>query len=205
MKTLLALVLLFTPAFAGAKEESGSNAYKNLVNELLKNCEGADKKIGVANFSYLDERESGDGNIVSERITTELVRLKKFKVTERKEIEKVLGELKLQRSGAIDADSVKSLGKMLGADWLVLGTLTKLAGRQVEVNARLVGVESGEIISACSVKIKKDWRDKVKKEPADENELRDKDELLEYDKAIFKYMDEKTGKKNQTVKEPPSF
>jgi len=208
MKTLSLLLMLLLPACAAAvgnPKPAGykGGAYKALLGELLENCTGVDKKIAVANFAYLDEKLSGDGGIVSERLTTELVRLKKFKVTERAEIEKVLSELKLQGSGAMDADSVKSAGKMLGADWMIVGTLTELPGRQIEVNARLVGVESGEIINACSARIKKDWREKAK-EPAEENELRDKDELREYDKAIRKYMDEKNGPKKQ-VKEPPSF
>ena len=205
MKTLAALILLLVPVFAGAKENSKGNAYKILVSELLDNCTGTDKKIAVANFNYLDERTSGDGNIISERVTTELVRLKKFKVTERKEIEKVFTELKLQRSGAIDTDSIKSMGKMLGADWIILGTLAEISDRQIEINARLVGVESGEIMNAYSVNIKKDWRDKIKKDSAEENDLHDKDELKEYDKAIFKYMDGKAGEKKQVVKQPASF
>ncbi|PIU19608.1 MAG: hypothetical protein COT18_06710 [Elusimicrobia bacterium CG08_land_8_20_14_0_20_59_10] len=194
MKIFLALLLLLTPAFAGTRNKS-KGAYKSLVGELLKNCEGKDKKIAVANFSYPDERASGDGNVISGRITTELVRLKKFKVTERKQIEKVFEELKLQGSGAIDADSVKSIGKMLGADWLILGTLAELEGKRIEINSRLVGVESGEIINAFSITVKKDWRDKIKKKTAEENELKDSDKLESYDKAILKYIDEKTGKK----------
>lgn len=207
MKKIILLSLLLLPAFAAALENPGKTykggAYRALLGELLENCTGVDKKIAVANFAYLDEKTSGDGSVVSERLTTELVKLRKFKVTERTEIAKVFTELKLQSSGAMDADSVKSAGKLLGADWMIVGTLTELPGRQIEVNARLVGVESGEIINACSVKVKKDWRDKAR-EPEAENELRDKDELKEYDKAIRKYMDEKKGGRQQ-VKEPVSF
>ena len=195
MKTLIALILFAGPSFAGVAEDAKLKPYKTLVGELLENCEGPEKKIAVANFNYLDERRSGDGNVISERVTTELVRLKKFRVTERKEIEKVFTELKLQRSGAIGADSVKSIGEMLGADWLILGTLAELSGGQIEINARLVGVGSGEIINAYSVKVKKDWRGKPKEDIAEETELREKDELNEYDKAILKYMDDKIVKK----------
>jgi curli biogenesis system outer membrane secretion channel CsgG len=204
---MLALVLLLAPAFAGALEASSagpSGAYGRLVRDLLKGCSG-DRKIAVANFTYPDGRASADGGVVSERLTTELVNLKKFRVTERKEIEKVFEELKLQSSGAIGADSVKSIGKLLGADWLVLGTLTELSGKRVEINARLVGVESGEIINAASAKVKKDWRDKPKGEDGEEVEIKKNDQVDEYDKAIRKYMDEKAGEKKHVVKEPPSF
>ncbi|HBA60172.1 MAG TPA: hypothetical protein DCZ92_05040 [Elusimicrobia bacterium] len=201
MKIFLTLLLLL-PALAGARDNAGG-PYRSLVTELLRNCDGKDKKLAVANFSYPDERASGDGNIISGRITTELVRLKKFKVTERKEIEKVFEELKLQGSGAIDADSVKDIGKMLGADWLILGTLAELEDKQIEVNARLVGVESGEIINAFNVKVRKDWRDKLKNQPPEEHELKDSDKLKSYDKAILKYIDEKTGKKTPAERSIP--
>jgi curli biogenesis system outer membrane secretion channel CsgG len=95
--------------------------------------------------------------VVSERVTTELIRLGKLKVVERKEIEKVLRELKLQMSGQIDQDSTKRLGKMLGADLLVIGTMTELPGKKLELNARLAGVESGEAYSAVSGQVEKNW------------------------------------------------
>lgn len=176
MTIIILFAILFTPMLVKAapppnvksqtpQAESAKtrNVYRPIANELLENCEGVDKKIAVAGFSYSDGRDSRDGGVVAERITTELVKLKKIKVIERKEIEKVFEELKLQRSGAIDSDSVKDIGKMLGADWVVVGTLTELPDKQLELNARIVGVESGEIINATSAHLKKDWLDQYRK------------------------------------------
>ena len=218
MIRIILMAMLLTPAAAYAealslpdkpaeqKKESAvkTSSYRQIAAELLKNREGKDKAIAVAGFSYSDKRDSRDGSVITERLTTELVKLKKFRIIEREEIEKVFGELKLQGSGAVEGDSIKSAGKMLGVDWMIVGTLTELEGRLIEVNARLVAVESGEILSAYTAAVKKDWREKPAREKADENELKESDELKEYDKAILKYMDEKTGKKQQ-IKQPPSF
>jgi len=204
MKTLISALLLIAPALVCAKTPQAADQYSGLVSDLLKGCSG-DRKIAVANFAYEDGRASGDGEVVSARLTTELVKLKKFRVAERKEIEKVFAELKLQRSGAMDAGSVKDAGKLLGADWMVLGTLTELSSGRIEVNARLVSVESGEIINASAARVKKDWRDKPARGEAGENEIKKNPELDEYDKAILKYMNEKAGEKKNVVKEPPSF
>jgi curli biogenesis system outer membrane secretion channel CsgG len=217
MIRIILAAMLFAPGFVQAKALPGgkpqeekketsvkTSSYRQIAAELLKNCEGKDKAIAVAGFSYSDRRESRDGSVIAERLTTELVKVKKFKIIEREEIEKVFTELKLQESGAVGAESIKSAGKMLGVDWMILGTLTELEGRQIEVNARLVAVGSGEIINAYTAAVKKDWRDRPVRESAGENELRESDELKEYDKAILKYMDEKTGKKQQ-IKQPPSF
>lgn len=203
MKIILSILMFLccAPAFCAGP---ASDPYNLLVRDLLKGCSG-DRKIAVARFVYEDGRDGGDGDVVSARLTTELVRLKKFRVAERKEIDKVFAELRLQGSGAAGADSVKDAGKLLGADWMVLGTLTELASGRIEVNARLVGVEAGEIINAATAKVKKDWRDKPEEPAAGENEFKKNTELDEYDKAIRKYMKEKAGEKHNVVKEPPSF
>jgi tetratricopeptide (TPR) repeat protein len=179
MKTIIAAIFLVMPVLANAqnnksipddiksqKAQVGATkqaaVYQTIANELLKDYEGTDKTIAVARFSYSDGRDSRDGGIVAERITTELVKLKEFKIIERKEIEKVFEELKLQRSGAIDSDSVKEIGKMLGADWMVVGTITELPDKELELNTRLVRVESGEILNAINAKIGKDWLDRYR-------------------------------------------
>jgi len=133
MNKIITFLLVVMPVFAAAQAvpEKKTDVYRTIADELLKNCEGADKKIAVAGFSYSDGRDSRDGGVVAERITTTLVKAKKFKVIERKEIEKVFEELKLQRSGAINPDSAKEIGKLLGADWVVVGTLTELPDKQL--------------------------------------------------------------------------
>ena len=125
------------------------------VSAVYKVAEG--KTIAVAGFSYADGRVSTDGNVVAERVTTELIKTKKLKVVERKEIQKVLGELRLQSAGAIDQASAKKIGSMLGADLIVIGTLAELPGNKLELNVRMAGVESGEAISAVSGHVVKDW------------------------------------------------
>jgi len=133
-----------------------SDAYGPLVGALLKDYKGEGRTIAVTGFTRPDGRATADGSIVAERVTTELIRQKRLTVVERKAIEKVLSELKLQLSG-IDADSTRKLGKMLGADLLVVGTITELPGDRLELNMRLASVESGEAINAASGQVTRDW------------------------------------------------
>jgi TolB-like protein len=111
----------------------------------------------VPGFSYADGRHSTDGNIVAERFAIELIRLKKLKVVERHQIERVLSELKLQNTGAIDPDTAKRIGRMLGADLLVIGGMVELPGAVLELNARLADVGSGQAVSAASGRVPRDW------------------------------------------------
>lgn len=143
----------------GLTTGTGRNAgeYGPIVGALLRDYSGAGKTIAVAGFSYADGRVSADGNVVAERVTTELIKMKRLKVVERKEIQKVLGELRLQGAGAIDQASAKKIGSMLGADLIVIGTLAELPGNKLELNVRMAGVESGEAVSAVSGHVVKDW------------------------------------------------
>ena len=134
-----------------------ADEYGPLVGGLLQGYQGGGKTIAVTGFSYADGRVSLDGEVVAARFTTELIKLKKLTVVERKEIQKMLGELKLQNAGAINPESAKKLGKMLGADLLVVGTMAELPGNILELNVRLAGVESGAAIGAVSGQVKKDW------------------------------------------------
>ena len=195
-----ALLLCFA---AGTAMAAGPGDCRGLVRGLLRKAPAAGGKIAVADFNYADGRVSADGEVLAGRITTELVELEKYKVAERREIEKVFAELKLQGSGAIGTDSIKDIGALLGADWLILGTLTELSRGRIEVNARLVEVSSGEIIGARRVKLRKDWRDKPAAGEKGENSFNEGTELKEYDKAIRTYMDKKAGSERRVVKEPP--
>jgi hypothetical protein len=77
-----------------------------------------------------------------------------LKVVERSQLEQVLAEQKLGYSGLVKLDSAKKLGELLGADTIVLGSLRDL-GETVDVNARLVALESGTGVSAAQARIAK--------------------------------------------------
>lgn len=134
-----------------------ADEYGPIITSLLKSYQVGGKTIAVAGFSYADGRVSTDGNIVAERFTTELINRGTLRVVERKQIEKVLGELKLQNAGSIDPESAKKVGLMLGADLLVLGGLVELPGKVLELNIRLASVESGEAVAAVTGRVHKDW------------------------------------------------
>jgi TolB-like protein len=134
-----------------------TDEYGPLITSLFKSYQGEGKTIAVAGFSYADGRASPDGNVVSERFTTELINRRALKVVERKEIEKVLGELKLQNAGGISSESAKKVGYMLGADLLVVGGMVELPGNVLELNIRLADVESGEAVAAVTGRVVKDW------------------------------------------------
>ncbi len=116
-------------------------------------------KLAVLEFPYAGGKASEGPVVVQERLTTALAQNKKITLIERGLLKKVLGELNLEASGAIDEDTVKKLGKMLGADAIVTGTLNDLKGDKSEINARVVETETARILAAASLTIKKTWKD----------------------------------------------
>ena len=141
------------------------SAFAVKIDELVRKIDlSLEEKAGgkiqrIAIIEFVDvtgkSRELDIGAAISESITGEFVRLGKYQVIERRNLNKVLEELKLGLSGIIDSSSAKEVGKILGADALVQGSVTEV-GRFYSVNTRVVEVETSRIISAEIVEIEQE-------------------------------------------------
>jgi TolB-like protein len=94
--------------------------------------------IGVSN---------DEARVLTQRLTSELINIGVYQVLERSEMKRLLDEQKFQYSGCVDLKCAVELGKMLGAKYMVVGTISKL-GRTFTVDSRLIYVESGEAYSS---------------------------------------------------------
>ena len=150
----LALLLAFT---AGAYAEDKYDTLAKEITEAGAMVQG--KKIAIIPFSYADGRAGAtkDGSVISERLTIKMINMHKFEIIERSVLDKVMAELKLQSSGMIDASSAQQLGKLLGVEAIVTGTLVETSDGQIEVNARLIKTETAQAIGASQVSLHKNW------------------------------------------------
>lgn len=110
-------------------------------------------KIAVLDFTIQGKGfETEDmGEIVAEWLITAFVKEGRFDVIERRLLKKILGEQELGATGALDQDSVSQLGKLLGVKVVISGSVMRFQNI-IEVNARIIDVESASIIAAESVK-----------------------------------------------------
>ncbi len=110
-------------------------------------------KVAVLDFQLQGEGfETQDmGTIVAEWFITALVKTGRFDVVERAMLKKILGEQKMGLSGVIDEKTATKLGKILGVKVIISGSVMKLQDI-LEVNARIIDVETASIIAAESVK-----------------------------------------------------
>jgi TolB-like protein len=110
-------------------------------------------KIAVLDFQVQGrQHDNADmGKIVAEWFITALVQEGRFDVIERRLLEKVIEEQKIGVSGIVDEGSASKLGKVLGAKIVITGTVLEFQN-VLEVNARILEVESSSIIAAENVK-----------------------------------------------------
>ena len=109
------------------------------------------KIIAIKDFEVIMGRNKEVGKYVQEDITTALVNSGQFNVVERLKLQSVLDELKLAQLGLTDPEGAKQVGKLLGADVILTGTLAA-TGDEWNVNLRLINTESGLITSAFNKK-----------------------------------------------------
>lgn len=109
------------------------------------------------NFWYGASWDIGEG--MSEMLVTALVETGKFKVLERQQIHDVLGEQDLGDSGRVDPATAAKIGKVLGARYLVYGTVNEFeyskagGGGGVRIGGLRVGASEAKAHVGMDVRI----------------------------------------------------
>lgn len=85
--------------------------------------------------------------IIPENLIAKLQNVRSIHMVERMQIQKLINELKLSEAGLIDEKTAQRAGKMLGADTVVLGSYSEIAG-ELRINVRVVQVETAGIYYA---------------------------------------------------------
>ncbi len=110
-------------------------------------------KLAVFDFNLQghDYGSEDMGGIVAEWFITALVHEGRFDVIERTHLQKIINEQKLGMTGLVAESSAAEVGKVLGVKTIITGSVMSLP-ESIEVNARIIDVESGSIIAAEHVK-----------------------------------------------------
>lgn len=120
---------------------------------LAANADFKRTKIAILDFELKGSGfETEDmGAIVAEWFITAFVKEGRFDVVERGLLKKILNEQKLGMSGILDETSATKIGKLLGVKIIISGSVLKLQNI-LEINARIIDVETASIIAAENVK-----------------------------------------------------
>jgi len=126
-----------------------------------------DFDYGTTNSYYSSYRGVGAAKGISELLINELVNNGTYTVVDRSKLEQVLKQQ--NRSGTIDAGTAAEIGKQLGVDAVLIGTITKFnidkqsgggsflgigGGSEktkatVQIDVRLIGTASGDILATA--------------------------------------------------------
>ncbi len=85
---------------------------------------------------------------LAQMLITDLQGQPGVQLVERERLEEVLAELKLQRGRAVDPSTAAKVGKLLGAQYLVLGRINDFMGK-LRIDARVVHVETAALVKAA--------------------------------------------------------
>ncbi len=107
------------------------------------------ERMSVAVLPFENKGASHDlGDIVFDKMITALFNEDRFKVVERSQLESVLEEQKLGASGILDASTAAELGRGLGVDAIILGSVAAAPNGAISLDARAIDTETAMIIVA---------------------------------------------------------
>jgi len=144
--TLFASVNLFAQQQLNLSEVITRSA--RAVEEVLPQ----NSKVAVLNFASSSETFS---DYVIEELTGELVNGKKLTIVDRRNLALISQEMNLQLSGDVSDESAQAIGKKLGAQSIISGTLTNM-GTFHRFRIRVINVETAAIQTQISLDLKND-------------------------------------------------
>ncbi|MCX5786698.1 MAG: hypothetical protein NTX59_13535 [Elusimicrobia bacterium] len=141
----------------------------NETEHLESKYTGPKRRIGVVEFENKSAYGQGRlGGAASDILITELVKSGKFIVVERDKMNKIMEEQKLQAQGTIDAQTAVQLGKIMGLEAIIVGSVSQFGVKtegsdylitqskqqvaDVTVDIRLIDTQSGQVLMADSGK-----------------------------------------------------
>ncbi len=122
---------------------------------LLATILAAAPTVAVLEFDAVDT-EDKIARGVSELIRTELSGSEVFQVVERARLAQVLSEQALHASGLVDEASAVELGRIVGADYVIVGSVTRFSNSWT-VAARFIEVETTEALTGVTETANAEW------------------------------------------------
>ena len=130
----------------------------NLDTTLTRAARGVEEvlsqgtKVAVLNFSSPSEAFSDH---VIEELTGKLVIGRKVTIVDRRNLALITSEMHLQLSGDVSDESAQAIGRMLGAQSIVSGSLTNM-GTFYRFRVRVINVETAAIQTQVSLDLQND-------------------------------------------------
>lgn len=137
MKKLIILIILISTSFLYAEGSAPKQTISILNFENITPQNGTDKN------NYI-------GKALSELLLSDLIGINDLQFIERSEVNRVLGEIELGMTGLVDEENIPKIGKLVGANYLVLGNYYQEKNSLI-ITVKLVETATGKIAGAKSI------------------------------------------------------
>ena len=147
-------IKVFVFAFSLLLAVGGLHAQQLTLDEAVKRAargieQALPQRTSVAILNFVSPAEAFSDYVIEE-LTGELVTGNKVTIVDRRSLALISQEMKLQLSGDVSDESAQAIGRMLGAQSIVSGTLTNLATFH-RFRIRVIKVETAAIQTQISL------------------------------------------------------
>lgn len=126
------LVLFFCIAFTATLHAQTTLAVLNFENN------------SIAERARLEPLRNG----LAQMFVSELSNVQQLRLVERANLVQLIAEMKLTQAGVIDGPTAQQVGKLVGAQHVLLGGFVYLPNKKLRLDARIVQVETGLTLRA---------------------------------------------------------
>ena len=146
-------------AAIGQSDQANPNLLEKEFQKLIQQL-----FVGLANQKTLKlavlptEHISGAGSktlssYMTEKLTFGVYDAKVGRLVERARLSRILDELELSHAPTFNEDTAKRIGRMSGADIVIISSYAEIGTKIMEINAKAVSVETGEIVGVGTARL----------------------------------------------------
>ncbi|MCH7947136.1 MAG: hypothetical protein IIC66_04985 [candidate division Zixibacteria bacterium] len=130
--------------------------YSLMKSKEILNCAAEDSGVKTIAFLPFDNYSVGKyqeklgllSHALAEFFAHDFGKVSSLRVIERNKMDYLLEEIKLSKEGITSQSAAVKVGKMLGAQLMVFGTISQIDDRHARMVAKVVKVETSEIIAS---------------------------------------------------------
>ncbi len=90
-----------------------------------------------------------EASALTDRLRSEIMNVSSATMVERDEMDQILGEQDFQQTGCVSSECMVEVGQLVGVTQIIGGSISKV-GNTFSVNARIIDVETGEIVNSVN-------------------------------------------------------
>jgi len=152
LKIFIIITVLFCAWTASAYQTELGSISSSLSQSLSKSGK---KSVAVVDFTDLQGNTNELGRFIAEELSVDLTnKAKGLDVIDRNHLKSIFKEHKFSASGLVDPKTIKKLGRIIGTDAIVTGSITPF-GDTIRVTCKVIATDTAKIIGSTKGDIAK--------------------------------------------------